>query len=80
MNDLETRIAAILWQHLLVNGAPPGTIHCLCYEWTPPQQFWHEHVAEVLVSELGLRRDETTYVTMSAGTHHRYTTKWVPDA
>lgn len=57
MTDIEQRIAKVLWNHLLLLKPSP---QCGCGRLIVTTQMWPDHVAEVLVSEIGLCREGRT--------------------
>lgn len=45
-NDIRTRIARVLWNHLLLQSNPP---QCGCGQPITHTQAWNEHVADMLL-------------------------------
>lgn len=90
-NDLRTRIVEIQQSHVFCIvecscGYDIDSIHPSSPDWkTDAEWDWAHHVADVLIKELGLKREETLHSvlpdydrnTVRANVWaHRYVTKW----
>lgn len=78
MDDLRTRIAAVVAAHRDQCG------DCSC-GWESWEESWDMHLADVLIRELGLRRDPIALQVAALlfgdfrAERHRYVTEWIAE-
>ena len=83
-DNLRTRTWRALEAHGLgwIDNGKPEIARCYCGYRPHLGESWHFHVADVLIRELGLQREERLGIWCSTGLtepQHRYVTEWTAD-
>lgn len=87
MSDIQQRISDVLHEHTPCGSEGPDLVGCWCYERFDTFADHANHVAAIVVSELGLTREENPWSLdvvdgMPASPFYRssrYVTEWAPE-